>query len=157
MGIPNGPAGIRTTLHLMANLASRAKTTPQVRELALSIVGLVPGKNFRGEIDRIYTWVRDSIRYTRDVRGVETIQTPAKTIEYMQGDCDDQVTLLAALLESIGIEARFKAVGFTPGHFQHVYLEARDNGEWIALDPTEQVAPGWAPPNPVSVMIEDIA
>ncbi len=140
----------------MANLASQAKTTPLIRERALTIVGAVPGKDFRGEIDRLFVWVRDNVRYTRDVRGVETVQTPAKTLEYMQGDCDDQVTLLAALLESVGIEARFKAVGFSPGTFQHVYLEARDNGNWIALDPTEQVATGWFPPNPVETMIEAV-
>lgn len=140
----------------MASLASTAKTTPRIRELALSIVGLVPGKNFRGEIDRIFVWVRDNVRYTRDVRGVETVQTPAKTLDYMQGDCDDQVTLLAALLESVGIQARFKAVGFRPHHYQHVYLEARDNGDWIALDPTEQVPVGWEPPNPVTIMTEDV-
>ncbi len=140
----------------MANLASSAKTTPRIREQALAIVGAVPGKDFRAEMDRIFVFVRDNIRYTRDVVNVETVQTPAKTLDYKQGDCDDQVVLLAALLESVGIEARFKAVGFSPGHFQHVYLEARDNGEWIALDPTEQVAVGWAPPNPVAIMTEEV-
>lgn len=140
----------------MANLASQAKTTPRIREQALAIVGAVPGKDFRSEMDRIFVFVRDNIRYTRDIVNVETVQTPAKTLDYKQGDCDDQVVLLAALLESVGIEARFKAVGFTPGHFQHVYLEARDNGEWIGLDPTEQVAPGWEPPNPAAVMTQDI-
>lgn len=140
----------------MSQLASQSKTDIRIRELALSILGAVPGKDFRGEIDRIFSWVRDSIRYTRDVRGVETVQTPAKTLDYRQGDCDDQVTLLAALLESVGIQSRFKAVGFRPNHFQHVYLEARDNGNWIALDPTEQVPVGWEPPNPVAVMIEDV-
>jgi len=145
----------------MARLASQAKTTPLIRERALNIIGFVPGKNYRGEIDRIFIWVRDNIRYTRDVRGIETVQTPAKTLEYKQGDCDDQVTLLAALLESIGVQTRFKAVGFTPGHFQHVFLEAFDDTQrgqfkWIGLDPTEHVAAGWSPPNPQSVMIQEI-
>ena len=126
----------------------------------MCIVGVVPGKHYRSEIDRIFIWVRDHVRYTRDVRGVETVQTPEKTLDYKQGDCDDQVTLLAALLESIGIRTRFKAVGFRPGHFQHVYLQAFDDekppGQWIGLDPTEQVQIGWEPPNPASVMTEEI-
>jgi len=140
----------------MSRLATQAKTTVRIRELALCILGAVPGKDFRGEIDRIFVWVRDNIRYTRDVRGVETVQTPEKTLEYSQGDCDDQVTLLSALLETIGVETRFKAVGFQPGRYQHVYLEARDEttGEWVGLDPTEQVPMGWAPPNPITEMIE---
>lgn len=142
----------------MAQLASQSKTNPRIRELALSIVGVVPGKHYRSEIDRIFVWVRDHIRYTRDVRGVETVQTPVKTLEYGQGDCDDQVTLLASLLESVGVRTRFKAIGFTPGHFQHVYMEALDDssGRWIALDPTEQVAVGWEPPPAASVMIQEI-
>ena len=142
----------------MARLASQYKTDPRIRELALCIVGVVPGKHYRSEIDRIFVWVRDHIRYTRDVRGVETVQTPVKTLDYKQGDCDDQCTLLAALLESIGVQTRYKAVGFTPGHYQHVFLEARDDnsGEWIGLDPTERVDMGWKPPNPKAVMIEDI-
>lgn len=145
----------------MAKLASQSKTTPRVRETALCIVGVVPGKHYRGEIDRIFVWVRDHIRYTRDVRGVETVQTPSKTLDYKQGDCDDQCVLLAALLESIGIETRFKAVGFAPHSFQHVYLEARDDsknggGKWIALDPTERVPVGWEPPNPVTVMTQEV-
>lgn len=140
----------------MAQLATQAKVQPQIRELALSLVGVIPGKHYRSEIDRIFIWVRDCIRYTRDVRGVETVQEPLVTLDYRQGDCDDQVTLLAALLEAIGVQTRFKAVGFAPHHFQHVYLEARNNGEWIALDPTEQVPVGWEPPNPVTVMTEDV-
>lgn len=145
----------------MSKLAGQAKATIRIRELALAILGAVPGKDFRGEIDRLFVWVRDNIRYTRDVRGIETVQTPEKTLEYMQGDCDDQVTLLASLLESVGIQTRFKAVGFMPGRFQHVYLEARDDspdgaGRMVALDPTEQVPVGWEPPNPVTVMTEEV-
>lgn len=144
----------------MARLASQAKTTELIRERALTIVGFVAEKNYRGEIDRLFTWVRDHIRYTRDVNGVETVQTPRKTLEYAQGDCDDQSTLLASLLESVGIQTRFKAVGFSPGQFQHVYLEARDDSQqpprWVALDPTERVPMGWEPPNPVSVMTQPV-
>ena len=99
---------------------------------------------------------------TLDIRetcaAFETVQTPVKTLDYKQGDCDDQVTLLASLLESIGVQTRYKAVGFTPGHFQHVFLEARDDnsGKWIGLDPTERVDMGWQPPNPKAVMIQEI-
>lgn len=141
----------------MASLASQAKTTIPIRELALSILGAVPGKDFHGEIDRIYRWVRDNIRYTRDVRGVETVQTPEKTLQYKQGDCDDQVTLLSALLESVGVRTRFKAVGFRPGHFQHVYLEATNGGKWIALDPTESVEAGWEPPNIQVSLLKEVS
>lgn len=122
----------------------------------MAIVGDVPGKDHRGEIDRVFRWVRDCIRYLRDPVGVELVQTPDKTLQYRQGDCDDQVTLLASLLGAIGIRSRFKAVGFMPGSLTHVFLEALDNSNWIALDPIMAVPTGWQPPGTVSEMIEDV-
>lgn len=127
-----------------------------MRERSLAILHGIPGKDFRSEIERLFYWVRDNIRYTRDVRGVETVQSPEKTLEYRQGDCDDQCTLLAAMLESVGHPARFVAVGFRPHHFSHVYVEVHTPRGWVALDPTENVAVGWAPPNPVTRMVVEI-
>ena len=98
------------------------------------------------------------MRYVRDIRDVETVQIPIKTLEYRAGDCDDMVTLLAALLESIGYETRFVAMGTRPGHFQHVFLEAQlPSGEWMALDPTEPVRAGWRPPVIESRMVQAVA
>ncbi len=130
----------------------------QIRELAVELVGWIPPKHWRSEIEALFNFVRNKVRYTRDVRGVETVQTPVKTLEYRAGDCDDMVTLLAALLESIGFETRFVAMGIVPGHFQHVFLEAQlPSGEWMSLDPTEPVRAGWRPPVIESCMIQEVA
>ena len=156
MGIPAGPAGIQRTLQIMAHLAGQGKTATPVRETTMALVATVPDKNYRAEITRVFTFVRDRVRYTKDVRGVETVQTPVKTLEYMQGDCDDQCTLLSAMLESIGFHTRFVAIGFAPNHYAHVYLQVLDGDQWTGLDPTEKVGVGWEPPNPVAVMVQPV-
>lgn len=141
----------------MAKLASEGKTATPVREATLALIASVPQKNWRGEVSRLFYFVRDKIRYTKDIRGIETVQTPVKTLEYRQGDCDDQVTLLASMLETIGHPARFVAIGFKPHHFAHVYLETQmPTGGWVALDPTEQKPLGWEPPNPVTRMVQAV-
>lgn len=123
----------------------------------MCIIRAVPERDQRGEIDAIFRWVRDRIRYLPDPPFVELVQTPVKSLQYRMGDCDDQTTLLAALLGSIGIRTRFKALGFMPGSLTHVIVEAYANGEWIALDPILKVESGWHPPGTVTEMIQDVA
>jgi transglutaminase-like putative cysteine protease len=122
------------------------KTHPRVRELALQLTRALPQKDFAAEIDTLFRFVQTRIRYVRDVHNVETIQTPVKTLEYGQGDCDDKTTLLAALLQSLGHPTRFHAMGFRPGHVEHVLLEVKRGTQWIPLDATEPHRGGWAPP-----------
>lgn len=156
-GIPDGVEGVRVTLAHMAQLARDWRHRPEVTETARAIVGAVPEKNHVLEMMTLFEWVRDRIRYTMDSNAVERLQTPDYTLRVRQGDCDDKSILLAALLESIGIPARFVAVGFAPDQFEHVYVEAAPGfDEWIALDSTERVPAGWAPPDPVTRMFQRI-
>jgi transglutaminase-like putative cysteine protease len=143
--IPSGIAGIETTLAAMRRFVEEYKTYPEVRELALSLTRGLPQKDFHGEARALFNFVKNSIRYVKDINGVETVQTPLKTLEYGQGDCDDKATVLAALLESLGHETRLYAVGFAPQNISHVLLECNINGEWIALETTEPVEFGWRP------------
>ena len=84
-----------------------------------------------------------SIQYVRDVRGVETIATPIKTLEFRQGDCDDQAVLLASLLEAIGHPTRFVAMKQTTfGPYVHVYTETKIGSKWYPLETTENMQPG---------------
>ncbi len=158
LSIPDGPAGTRQTLRLMAQLTRRYRKTMPVRELALSIVRSVGGhKNFRGQVAALQSWVKQNIQFVRDVRGVETIQSPEKTLEFSQGDCDDQSLLLASLLESVGIPARFVAVIVNPfGPFVHVYTEARLGRVWFPLETTENWPAGKGPPRVAARMVQDI-
>lgn len=145
--IPAGKAGIVATLHLMRRLVQENKKALIIRTTALFIVQDLPQKDYVGEVSEIFQYVRDGIRYVKDVAGVETLQYPQITLQLQQGDCDDKSTLLAALLESIGHKTRFKAIGFSPGKFSHVFVQVLLGGEWVSLDPTMDHPIGWQPPN----------
>jgi len=153
-GIPNGEAGVRATLRHMAKITKKYKTAPAVRELALSLTHDLPQKKWAAEAARIHAFVRDEIRYIKDIRGCETLQTPVQTLRIGQGDCDDKSMLAAALLESIGHPTRFVAVGFQPGNFSHVFPQTKIAGKWVTLETTEPVPFGRTPKGIKSTMVE---
>lgn len=121
----------------MSKLVRQYKKNLVIRETALSLVKSLSSKDWAGEADRVFRFVRDRIRYVKDINDVETVATPIKTLEYGQGDCDDKVVLLAALLESIGHPTAFVALGYSPDTFSHVYLQSKINSEWVGMEPTE--------------------
>jgi transglutaminase-like putative cysteine protease len=129
----------------MVNLAAQSRHDFYIRNRALQIVQDVREKDWLGEIRAIHEYVRDNIRYVRDIHGVETIATPAKTLQMMQGDCDDKSLLVASLLEAVGHPARFVAVGRSPGDYEHVLVETRVGSRWIPVETTEPVPLGWYP------------
>ena len=128
-----------------------------VRNQALAIVRGLPSKDFNAELFTLWRWVDTEIRFVRDIRGVETLQTPQRTLELGQGDCDDHAILIAALAETLGFPTRFHALGFEPGIYQHVMTEARLRGKWISLETTVPGAYiGWYPPGVQASMIQPI-
>lgn len=154
--VPSGPAGIAATLKIMKRLALQFKKDAGVREVAGSLVRDLPQYDTMGEIRALHAFVRDSIRYTGDIRGVETLQTPKATLELGVGDCDDKSLLLAALLLSINRPARFVAVGLNGGGLSHVLVETRFGKSWMPLETIRPVEPGWFPPNVTSKMIAHV-
>lgn len=155
MGLPPGRAGVLRTLHLMRSLvhSTAGKASMPVRQTALSLVSHLSPKDYTGEVWALQRFVRDCIRYVRDIRGMETLQTPERTLMERQGDCDDKSTLLAAMLESVGARTRFEAVGFAPQQFSHVFPAVNLAGRWIALEtivPGKE--PGWRPPRVVDTI-----
>lgn len=134
----------------MRQLVRDGKKSPVIRAKALELTGGLQQKNFVGEIRALHSFVRDRIRYVKDINGIETVHTPETLLSVGAGDCDDKATLLAALLESIGHKTRFWAVGFKPGHFSHVLVETLVGEKWLPLETTEPVSIGWRPRNVVS-------
>jgi len=100
-----------------------------------------------GEIRALNNFVRDHIRYVRDIYGVETLHTAEQVLKQASGDCDDKAILLAAMLESLGYPTRFLAVGSRPGAFEHVIVETKPYGNWIACETTNPVQLGYMPPH----------
>lgn len=148
MEIPNGTAGTKATLKIMRRMARRYKRYVPLRQLALSIIQDVPGKkNFPAQVQRIQNYVRNNIQYVRDVNGVETVQTPDRTVQNKAGDCDDQSLLVATLLETIGHPTRFVAIKTKPlGPFVHVFTETKIGPRWVAVETTEDWPLGFQPP-----------
>lgn len=142
---PDGEAGTRAVLRRMREIVREAKKHPLIRAQAVAIVQRVPAKNWPAEAAAVQDWVRQHIRYTRDVLGVETLQTPAYLLRVRAGDCDDHSMLVAALLESIGHPTRFVAIGARPGVYSHVFCETRLGYQWRALETTAPLPFGRAP------------
>lgn len=139
----------------MRRFVQQYKKASAVRDTALGLTAGLRQKDWVGEVDALFTWVRDHIRYVRDINGVETLQTPVATMDVGCGDCDDKSTLLAALLESIGHPTRFVAAGYqSPGRYSHVYVETRLGARWVPLDATLLDKPmGSIPRAPVARMV----
>lgn len=156
-GIPSGKAGTFVTLNKMSKLVKAYKKSLLIYLKSREIIQSVLGKDHVGEMRAVQEWVKDNIRYTRDIRGVESVQTPVKTLEIMQGDCDDQSVLVASLLESIGHKTRFMAMGFAPNKYSHVFTQSRIGSKkgpvWLSIETTEPVDIGWKPPRIASKMV----
>lgn len=148
LGIPSGVAGVRVTLAIMRSLSRRFKTDLTIRKKAAALTQHLSQKDWSGQVRALHGFVRDGIRYIKDIDGVETVQTPLFTLQNEYGDCDDKSTLLAALLASIGHPSRFLAIGMEPGKFSHVLVETRIGDKWIPLETTAPVPPGWLPRAP---------
>ncbi len=153
MSIPPGKEGIKYTLHLMSKLVQQGKKSPAVRQLAVELTQGLKQKDRLGEVSAVHAFVRDHIRYVKDIRGVETLHTVERILTNAAGDCDDKSVLAASLLESLGHATRFMAVGFKPGIYTHVYPEVFIGGKWLTVETTEPVPLGWKPKNIVNVLV----
>ena len=145
--VSDGVPGTVATLKEMRRFAREAVRDPKqkIRTLALDIVSGLPPRSRVLEVKNLHQFVRDEIRYVRDPVGLELVSTPARTLETRQGDCDDKSTLLAALLESIGHPARYKAIGLNGGPFSHVYVETKLGESWVPLETIIDRPMGWYP------------
>lgn len=114
----------------------------EIRNLATSLTGNLMQKDYEGEGRACLGFVRDRIRYVRDIAGVETLHDPVTLLRVGSGDCDDKSILLASLLLSIGHKVRFVAIAFRPDQFSHVWVQAFCHGRWVDLEPTEPIQYG---------------
>lgn len=118
-------------------------TDPTVYGLARHIVSRLPEKSWSAEVNALFYFVRDQIRYTLDPHDCEGLQTPVETLNLGTGDCDDKVMLLAALLRSIGHPTKLVAVQVDNSpNYSHVFLQTRIGPQWLSLETTEKWAPG---------------
>lgn len=141
---------VDTLRHMRAFVHESLRHPDQiVRECALSLVANCPERRWVAEVAACHGYVRDAIRYVRDPEEFELVQSPEKTLQYRQGDCDDKATLLAALLKSLAHPTRFVAiaVGSPSAPFSHVLCESKVGDGWWSLETILPVPMGWYPPD----------
>lgn len=149
--LPDDDVGAtRATLDAMVKIVRQYKKDGRIVTLARSLLANAPGtangKNYGDFVRLLHRFVRDSVRYVQDIEGVETLQTPVRTLEIRTGDCDDKGVLLASLLASIGLATRFVAFAYNDGPFSHVIAEVKLGTAWLPLETIIDGAQvGWVP------------
>lgn len=154
MGLPGGSAGTIHTVRIMKKLAKDAVRDPKqiIRNKALEIFRSfgVASRAFLPEAQALQRFVQRSIAYRRDPTDYELVQSPEVTLKLGAGDCDDQATLLGALLMTTGHPARFVAVGMDGNPFSHVLVETKVANEWRCAETILPKPFGWYPQNVTS-------
>ena len=143
-----GKAGTAQTLQQMRALAIDAVTQyPVVRAQAIALLRDLYATGPADLARAVEAFVRQHVTLVDEYE--ELLQHPVVMLQMIKmrgaatGDCDDAAVLAAALLLSVGIKVRFKAVWPDPGTggFQHVFMEYKLGERWVALDPTISHAP----------------
>lgn len=126
-------------------MAKKYSSDPLIYVFSRQLTGHLKQKDYLSEVIQVYSFVRDKIRYVRDIDQVETIQTPDWTLRIGTGDCDDKTTLMASLLLSLGHPVKIKIVGSGEEEkYSHVYPLVYVAGYgWMAADGTEPQCLGY--------------
>lgn len=156
----NNKKATRQTMKIMWDLALFGCKIPEIISLSREIVFHLPNNNnkkaFAGEVKAVFDFVKNNIRYTRDIQNIETLQSPEWTLHYMQGDCDDFAILIASLLLCLDHQVQFVAIALpeqSGGKFCHVFTETLIGRQWVALDATVPDKPmGYVHPNAIRLV-----
>lgn len=132
--LAGGIQGNQQTMDVMKGVARKRSCDPLVRDLASSLIQNVPSHDYIREAYQIGKWVKDNIRYCRDVQGQEQLIDPLMLLDQAsrgeaRGDCDDMTMLTCALLLSIGApNVFFRAVRYdgNSGPYAHIYTVVYD-------------------------------
>jgi hypothetical protein len=143
--VGNGVRGNLDTIEVMKNMARKYSRHDLVKRLATNILHSykIPSHHYLQEAQAIGQFVKDHVRYVKDPVGTESLQAPDMMIRMMQevgyamGDCDDMSLLMAALLMSVGIAPKFRAIKYDEKcpHFNHIYVVVYENNIKDSLAP----------------------
>jgi len=163
---PSGSIRLRTynirnldeRIEHLRKLAYAGKKDPAVYEFARRAVNAkcgsswcVPEKDNLAEARALFNAVRQNVRYTSDIAGIDSYQKPGHTLALRTGDCDDYSTLACASAASLGLPCRFKVIR-TKGApmWNHIYAQIgfprRSPRKWISFDASVPMPFGWEPP-----------
>ena len=108
----------------LRQMANKYTANPLIHDKAVDVVyrwGKCAAKAKLCQAVAIGRWMQENIKYINE--GVETFQTPVRTITYRFGDCDDFASLTAALLGAIGIENELCGLEWA-GMYRHIFCRA---------------------------------
>lgn len=98
------------------------------------------GKDLNETLGNIYRFIYTHIAYEKDSPTREEVRLPLRTLYDQRGDCDCYATLIASMLENLGIKYKVRLAGYHDrDYFQHVYI----------VVPTRQNARGYYVVDPV--------
>jgi len=131
---------------------TKDRTVPD-EEIKAKVAELTAGKKTEEEkVRAVYGYVATQIRYIGVAFGIGRYQ-PHRAEDVMQnryGDCKDKHTLLAAMLEVLGLHPdavligagiRFNETVPSPAAFNHLITKVSVDGKDVWLDATAEVAP----------------
>jgi tetratricopeptide (TPR) repeat protein/transglutaminase-like putative cysteine protease len=128
----------------------RVKPSPEIRAKALELTKGATDDN--AKLRTIYKYVSTEFRYIGIAFGIGRYQphTAAEVLANQYGDCKDKQTLLASLLDAVGIKAYPALINASheidvdvpsPGQFDHVIGMVPQPSGSVWLDTTPEVAP----------------
>ncbi len=122
-------------------------------EIKAKVAELTAGKATEDEkVQAVYSYVATQIHYIGVAFGVGRYQphSAADVLSNHYGDCKDKHTLLAAMLQALGLHPdavligagiRFNAAVPSPASFNHLMTRVMVDGKPVWLDTTAEVAP----------------
>lgn len=140
------------TVKKIIDIINSPRELVYARELAEQVLINIPDRNSLRDISTITNYVRNTIRFTHDIKGIETVKTVERIYNEIRntgkfiGDCDDATVLLGAMLKSIGYPIKIVIVSLRElkgDNFNHIYLRVLDKNKnvWYNVDGTMRGQP----------------
>ena len=129
----------RNAIRFLNNKAVRDAADPEIRDLALRLLGAHPD----ALAPAAQAFVKCVVRFVRE--GVETFQHPKYTLRRRAGDCDDHARCVVAIILAAGGQARIVGVPNSAGRVAHVAPQAMHRGQWQWAETTVDAAFGEHP------------
>lgn len=152
------------------NLANKADNQPE--SLQAVVASLTNGKDSLAQIEAIYYWVQDNIRYIAFEDGWSAFipDNCQNVLSKRYGDCKGMANLIKQMLLLAGFDARLVWIGTrdkvalpidmpTVANSNHMIAAVRHGGSWLYLDGTSSFQPLAEYPDQIQgqgVMIEGL-
>lgn len=145
----------------MARLIKEGAKDQTIRDKAAQLVrGLSVrdsnARNYLAQANAIFQFVRDHVRYLRDIDGMETLHPAPWVLVNRYGDCDDKTVLSMALARAIGFPVRIVAVGYHGQSYSHVFGQFRFGRGWVTMECCENQPLGWTTPGITVRMVRHV-